>query len=135
MIKVLISADSRYDVDRNFVRAIVEDVLVGHRIKSKAEVEILIVGDRRMHELNHKFRHLDETTDVLAFPLEDPSFTPQGNYKGFINSPDKILRLGDVVISYPQAALSAAEQGVSVEEELKILIEHGVSHLLGIHHQ
>lgn len=134
MIKVIISSDSRYDVDREFVRAVVSESLLKHRLKGKVEVEVTIVGDRRMHELNFKYRHIDDTTDVLSFPLEDPAFSAPENYKGFINPPDKILRLGDVAISYPQAAMAASERGATVEDELKILLEHAVEHLLGIHH-
>ena len=135
MIKVFVHADSRYKVDTNFIRSVVLSVLEKHKVKGKVEVEVAIVGDRRMQELNKTFRNTDETTNVLAFPLEDVSFEPQTSHKGFVNPPDKVLRLGDVVISYPQAAESAAEHNVILEQELTGLIEHGVLHLLGIHHQ
>jgi len=45
------------------------------------------------------------------------------------------LRLGDVVISHPQAQAEAARQGIPINEELSVLVEHGILHLLGIHHQ
>ena len=49
-------------------------------------------------------------------------------------SPDSWLRLGDIVISYPQAMEDASLEGISVDEELRDLVEHGINHLLGINH-
>lgn len=134
MIKIFVETDPRYKVNNQLLKLTALNILKKHRIKGKVEMGIVIVGDRKMQELNRTFRHLDETTDVLAFPLEDASFEPQADHKGFVNPPDNVLRLGDVVISYPQAAKSAAENGVTIDEELVGLVEHGVSHLLGIHH-
>ncbi|HEY5600541.1 MAG TPA: rRNA maturation RNase YbeY [Patescibacteria group bacterium] len=141
MIKVIVSTDPRYEVNRGFVRDFAQEVIAKNKVKGKVELEISIVGDRKMHELNKEYRNIDSPTDVLAFPLEEVSFSPrfiQGNSstakRGFVNFPDKYLRLGDVIISYPQASMSAAERGVVIEEELKFLIEHGINHLLGIHH-
>ncbi len=134
MIKVLVSTDPRYKVDSDFLKKVALNVLKRHKLKGKVEVGIVIVGDRKMQELNRTFRHKDEPTDVLAFPLEDVSFEPSVKHKGFVNPPDNVLRLGDVVISYPQAAKSAAEEGIILEKELEALIEHGILHLLGIHH-
>ncbi|MBI2334764.1 rRNA maturation RNase YbeY [Candidatus Daviesbacteria bacterium] len=82
------------------------------------------------------FRGIDSTTDILSFALEDPS---PGSLQhvpriGFVASPDRVLRLGDIVISYPQAVEDASADGIAVEEEIRALVEHGVSHLLGVHH-
>ena len=52
----------------------------------------------------------------------------------FVVPPDGISHLGDVVISYPQAAIQANEHQHSPEKELAILITHGVLHLLGYDH-
>ena len=90
-----------------------------------------------MHELNRKYRGLDSTTDVLSFALEDanPSYLQHIPRIGFVAAPDKVFRLGDIVISYPQALEDASIDGNSVDEEIRNLVEHGVNHLLGIHHQ
>jgi len=138
MITVLVSSDSRYEVNRDFIRSAVTSALAKNRIKGgKVEVGVSIVGDRKMQELNKTYRQIDETTDVLSFPLEDVSpISASGEKKapGFVRPPDKILRLGDVVISYPQALLEASEDGNTVESKITELLEHGVEHLLGIHH-
>ncbi len=136
MINIIVSSDSRYNVNKISLKMAVVDVLQRHRIGGKIELGINIVGDRKMHELNRKYRGIDSTTDILSFALEDPNPTsPQHISRiGFVASPDKWLRLGDIVISYPQALEDASMDGISVDEEIRTLVEHGVNHLLGIHH-
>ena len=126
MINVLIYKESRYPVSRKAIREAVEETLAEQGIKSKTEVNVSIIGDRKMRDLNKKYAQKDETTDVLSFGLEAGDF---------VNPPDNILHLGDVVISYPQAVKNAAENNVLVDEEIKTLVKHGVLHLLGIHHE
>jgi probable rRNA maturation factor len=127
MFNIIISSDSRYSINKLVIRQAVLNVLTRQKVSGKVEVEVNVVGDRKMHELNKKYRDADETTDVLSFAFEDPSV-------GFIAAPDKILRLGSIVISYPQAVEDAAAEGIPVEEEIQFLVEHGTNHLLGIHH-
>lgn len=136
MINIIVNSDPRYNVNRAVVRAAVLEALQKHRISGKVEVGINIVGDRKMHELNRKFRGIDSTTDILSFALEDPNPTSIRHIPriGFISSPDRVLRLGDIVISYPQALEDASMDGISVDEEIRNLLEHGLNHLLGIHH-
>jgi len=71
----------------------------------------LIASDRELRELNRRFRGKNHATDVLSFP------------------PDEI------VISLDRALTQAAECGHSVEDELKILMLHGVLHLAGMDHE
>ena len=125
MIKINIKAESRYPVDRKLVREVVFSVLDNHSIQA-ALVEILLVGDRKMKALNKKHMGEDQTTDVLSFPLLG---------KNFITPPNDILRLGDIVISYPQAQRQAMEHNKTMDEEINFLVEHGLLHLLGIHHE
>lgn len=136
MINIIVSADPRYNVNKIAIRAAVASALQKHRVSGKVELGVNIVGDRKMHELNRKYRGIDSTTDILSFALEDP--TPANLQHvprvGFVAAPDKWLRLGDIVISYPQAVEDASLDGISVDEEIRILVEHGVDHLLGIQH-
>lgn len=136
MINIIVSSDPRYNINKDAIRIAVAQILQRHRISGKIEVGINIVGDRKMHELNRKFRGIDSTTDILSFALEDPNPTILQHIPriGFISSPDKILRLGDIVISYPQALEDASMDGFSVDEEIRHLVEHGLNHLLGMHH-
>lgn len=81
----------------------------------------LFTHDRRMAALNREFRGKDEPTDVLSFP----SIEPEGNEEG----------LGEIAISLPLAGRQASEQGHSTTIELKILLLHGVLHLMGLDHE
>lgn len=137
MISVLIYTESRFPADRKHIREFVDKYLAD-KVKGPAEVGISIVGDRKMKMLNTKYRGLPETTDVLSFPIDDPHAPTRRDIQvGFSpdkSAPDKVLRLGDVVISYPQAVLEAAETNKLVNQKLEELIAHGINHLLGIHH-
>lgn len=91
----------------------------------------MVIGDRKMMELNEKhMKHLG-TTDVLSFPLGNGT----GSGAGFVNPPDGILRLGDIVVSYPQAVKQAQEHSLLVDDEVCNLVQHGLLHLLGINHE
>ncbi len=138
MVNIIIKADSRYPINRLSIRAAVMGVLSKHKVSGDVEIGVSIVGDRKMHELNKVYRGKDSTTDVLSFALEDPSptFLQQlpANIAGFIAAPDDTLRLGDIIVSHPEAMKDASLDGKSLDEEISFLVEHGTEHLLGIHH-
>lgn len=136
MVNILISSDPRYSINRASIQASVLNVLRRNNVTGRIEIEVCIIGDRKMHEINNKFRGIDSTTDILTFALEDPN--PK-NFQhlprvGFIAAPDQVLRLGSILISYPQALEDASLDGKSVEDEISFLVEHGTNHLLGHHH-
>jgi probable rRNA maturation factor len=83
---------------------------------------VAFVSDDRMWKLNWSFRGKDSTTDVLSFPQE----------LGPHDQPDF---LGDVVISVDQAKKQAKENKLSLENEIKQLILHGLLHLCGYDHE
>jgi len=136
MINIIVSSDSRYNLNKAAIKMAVLQVLQKNNIGGRIEVGINVVGDRKMHELNKKYRGIDSTTDILSFALEDSAESSLQHIPriGFVASPDKWLRLGDIVISYPQALEDASMDGISVDEEIRSLVEHGLDHLLGIHH-
>lgn len=84
--------------------------------EKEKEISITLVSDNKIRQLNRKFHKVDSFTDVLAFPMEDD----------FVSTKDI---LGDVVIS-PEVALRQAKKH-SFEDELVLLVIHGVLHLLG----
>lgn len=84
---------------------------------------IAFIADERMKQLNETFRGKESTTDVLSFPHEPDDFDPDKN------------NLGDIVISAEQAQKQAAENGLSLEAEIKQLILHGALHLCGYDHE
>lgn len=137
MVNIIVNSDPRYSINKQSIQSTVLEVLTNHKITSNVEIGVAIVGDRKMHEFNKKYRGIDETTNILSFALQDPASTSQLQHiprVGFVKAPDNILRLGDILISYPQVIKDASQEGTSIEEELRYLVEHGLKHLLGIHH-
>lgn len=126
MVKAIIKADSKYSLDRKRVKRVVAEFFKKMEVESEMEVGIMIVGDRKMKELNKKYLGVDGTTDVLSFSQTEGEEIrqPQG----------ASLYLGDVVVSWPQALIQAMERNVTVDEEIDFLVQHGLLHLMGIHH-
>lgn len=131
MINVLIHTDTRYPVNRKIIRKAVWDIILINKVKSNTEVSIAVVGERKMKALSNKYLKDNQKHEILSFALEDPAYARDG----FINSPDEILRLGDVVLCWPQVLDLAAKDDVLVDEEIYRLTCHGVEHLLGKHHE
>ncbi|MGQ9455351.1 MAG: rRNA maturation RNase YbeY [Armatimonadota bacterium] len=99
-------------------------VLLAENCPENAEVSILLTGDEAIRELNSRYRGIDAPTDVLAFSqLEGEEFAEEGE-----------VVLGDVVISVETAARQAMEHGHTLEDEMDILLAHGILHLLGYDH-
>ncbi len=125
-VEVLIFVESRYRVDRKRIKSAVFCVLEEQGVKSVLEVSIAIVGDRKMKALNKKYRQKETTTNILSFPLSEGDST---------RLPEDILRLGDIVISYPQIIREAAAEEMLVDDRMEELVRHGMLHLLGLHHE
>lgn len=124
-VKILTFVESRYKVNRKKIKQAVHEVLDEHQITSPCEVSLAFVGDRKMRSLNKKFRNLDKSTNILSFPLSEGEQTPL---------PADVLRLGDIIISYPTLIKEAAEEDMMVDERVDMLVRHGLLHLLGEHH-
>jgi probable rRNA maturation factor len=89
------------------------------------EISILFVGDQGIRDLNQQFRNIDRPTDVLSFPQV---------LVGELEIPGALV-LGDVAISLETAQCQSEEHGLSFEEELTLLLIHGILHLLGYNHE
>jgi probable rRNA maturation factor len=87
---------------------------VCREVRLRGDVNVLLTHDRRMRELNRRFRRKDKTTDVLSFPS---------------------LNGGDIAISIPLAKSSARELRHGVADEIKVLVLHGALHLKGHDHE
>jgi len=85
------------------------------------EVSIYITDDPTIRKLNKTYRGKDKPTDVLSFPFGEKV----GN----------TLILGEIIISWDTAKRQAKELGHSVEDEIKRLLAHGFTHLLGYDHE
>jgi len=109
------------DCKKNLVNA-VKETLQQFGDVEPSDLTLVITNDEHMRQLNLQFRNIDSPTDVLAFPSRE-------------SDPDTGRRyLGDVLISYPHALAQATTRGHSVQDELALLVIHGVLHLLGFDH-
>lgn len=95
-----------------------------NELRVQAELSIALVSDVEMQRLNSTYRRVDRPTDVLAFPMSER--TDDGPHPRL---------LGDVVISVDTAARQAAQRDVGLAEEVRVLLTHGILHLLGYDHE
>lgn len=131
MVNILIKTDSKFNINRDRIKNTIARFLNEKKVKGHIEISISIVGDRMMRQLNKKYRNIETTTDVLSFPLSADERTSTR----FVDPPDNVLRLGDIIVSYPQAIEQAAQQNKMVYDKIDELVEHGLLHLMGIHHE
>jgi probable rRNA maturation factor len=127
-ISVIIGRGFGRQVKADWLTVIAEEVLSTEKAASESEVSIVITGQEQIEDLNRRYLQADHATDVLSFPLVSPEET------GFVMPPDNKVRLGEVIISYPQAVIQAEEHGHTVKKEIAILLIHGILHLLGHDH-
>lgn len=131
-LKVLIKADGRYKFDRKRVRRAVKELLKEKDIGGKVVLSVLVVGERKIKELNKKYLGKNEVTDVLSFSqVEGDDYIDSGVCR---NDEEESLVLGDVVVCYNVAKKQAVKMNKLLDEEIEFLVLHGVLHLLGIHH-
>jgi len=118
-------------IDEDWARRIAQTVLKAEGLVPLYEVGLVFTDSEVIKQLNRDYRGVDEPTDVLAFHM-----LPQKEVDdSFALPPDGVTRLGEVIISYPQAVAQAREQGHSTERELALLVIHGILHLLGYDHE
>ena len=101
----------------------VRNILISLQCEKK-EISILLADDKKIRELNRHYRGLDRSTDVLSFPQHE------GDKQGL--NPHL---LGDVVVSTVTARRQSTQHKLSLEEELVLLLTHGILHLLGYDHE
>lgn len=91
---------------------------------TELEFSVIIVDNKRIHEINKEYRGIDRPTDVISFALEDNEEIKFDNYRV----------LGDIYISIDKVREQAKEYGHSEKRELAFLTVHGFLHLLGYDH-
>jgi len=94
---------------------------------SDQHLSALIVEDAEMRAMNHQYRKINKTTNVLSFPFRE------GVDESLMELP--FQELGDIVISIEKARQEAAELGTALEHRIAWLIVHGILHLLGYDHE
>lgn len=113
------------DLDLTAFERLAGFVLDREDVMEAAELSIAVVSAEEIAELNERYRGVSGPTDVLSFECDDPCPVES----------DEPVAIGDVVIAPEIAATQAAELGHTVEEELNLLLVHGILHLLGYTHE
>ena len=116
-------------------------VLTARGVKGETEVSLLFVDEEAIAALNEQFLGKEGPTDVLSFPIEDepgptgrsPDFGGSG--PGVTPEQGPLTLLGDVVICPVVAARNAVEHEISLDDEVALLVVHGLLHLLGMDHE
>ncbi len=125
-ISVLIFVESRYKVNRKRIKKAIGNVIDKNEVSGPVEISVAIVGDRKMRQLSNKYKNEDKTRSILSFSQVEGEA---------VGGPKDVLRLGDIVLSYPQVINDAVRDEMLVDDKVDELIEHGMMHLLGMHHE
>ena len=132
-INVLVEEGIEIAPDFDWMQKVIETVLVADNAPPNVEISLVITNQERIQELNRDYRGKDQPTDVLSFSMSEQKV--EEDPVAFIGPPDGLIHLGEVIISYPQALLQAAESGHSIKQEMATLIIHGVLHIQGYDHE
>ncbi len=128
MIKVLISKQGNFPVRVSAIKKKLVSFLTKSGIVSDAEVSIAIVNEKKMLEVGKKYLDDKKLHNVLSFTTSEVG-------DSFRYPPDGKIYLGEIVVCFPVALLEAKRENVLIDEKVYELIEHGATHLLGIHHE
>ncbi len=111
---VEVNNQTKNKIPVSLIEKVAKEFLKVHE-RQEFELSIVIVSDKAIKKLNHRYRKLDQITDVLAFPGD---------------ADDKFL--GEIIIDYAQIKRQAKLYSNSTEEELIFILVHGLLHLLGL---
>lgn len=127
-MSVLISNDANLDtlLSEDEVCAIVARVLTAEGVERDVEISLSYVDEDEMHELNRQWRDIDRTTDVLSFEC-DSAFDEDIPV-------DEVLELGDIILAPEVIVRQAPGFGNDPADECRLMLVHGLLHLLGYDH-
>jgi len=117
------------------IKYCVRTALLHEHVSEPCEVSVLITNDQVMRWMNNEYRGIDDTTDVLSFPMQTPE-EPGRVYTGpGARDPETgTIPLGEIVISAQRVIIQAKENGQSREKEAAYLSVHSLLHLIGYDH-
>ncbi|MBI2855292.1 MAG: rRNA maturation RNase YbeY [Chloroflexi bacterium] len=121
-------------VTKTWLRSVAQKALQFDNSPTPLSISLVIADDDTVRDLNRRYRGYDETTDVLAFPLQEIGEDGHHGADDFPVIPSETSELGEIVVSYPQAARQAREGKKPIRSELALLVVHGILHLLGYDH-
>lgn len=145
MSPVVFVADEQDDqkVDTQRWMQLANDVLTAEKVGDEIEVSVVFVNEKSIADLNERFMGKTGVTDVLSFPIDEVQSPggrqpdSGGNGPGGANDDDEddpTALLGDVVICPAVAKKNAPKHAGKFDDEIALLLVHGLLHLLGMDH-
>lgn len=120
-VTVTIAASCAALADETDLARVATRALAAEGVVEPVGVTIVVVDDATIHELNRRYLHHDEPTDILTFALADDV--------GFVAPGPRAL--GEIYLSCERAAAQCTDWGNTPEREIRFLVLHGLLHLLG----
>ena len=129
-MSVFLADEQSEEIGLSDLRSLAEMVLSEEGYPKDTEVTILLIDEEEMSEYNERFLNRSGPTDVLAFPVEDllPGVVPEHDPHG------PPLMIGDVIVAPAYIRRQATENSVAFEDEMALMVTHGVLHLIGYDH-
>lgn len=129
-MSIFLADEQTQEVGLSDLHSLAQLVLSEEGFSDDVEVTLIFVSESEMAAYNERFLDREGPTDVLAFPVEDlmpgvvPDIDPQG----------PPLMLGDVIIAPGYVRRQAERDGIGFEDEIALMVTHGILHLLGYDH-
>ena len=141
--KVHKNFDADYCVSEDWITLVADITLKPHIFVRNCDLNIIIADDNLLKSLNLNHKGINDSTDVLSFnmgPIDDfvviDDISSNSSSKSDFIIPDGAPGiLGEVIISIEKVASQSEEKGISFDQELAILVIHGILHILGFDHE
>ncbi|MEA1902502.1 MAG: rRNA maturation RNase YbeY [Actinomycetota bacterium] len=130
-MSVFVANEQDEELDLAGLHGLAELILKEEGYPTETEVTLLLVSEEEMTGYNERFLSRSGPTDVLAFPVEDllPGVVPEYNPHG------PPLMIGDIIVAPAYVRRQASEIEVTFEDEMALMVTHGILHLIGYDHQ
>jgi probable rRNA maturation factor len=130
-MNVFVADHQATSLDLAALRSLAERVLIAEGYPSDTQVSLVLVDDAEMADRNRRYLGNDGPTDVLAFPLEhlQPGSAPTRRPE------EPPVMLGDVLIAPGYVKQQATDTGAAFEDEMDLMVVHGLLHLMGYDHE
>lgn len=131
MAKIYVKKQSNCPVKASEIKKNLRSFINKRGVVSDYELSIAIVGEKKMLDISRKYLKDSKVHNVLSFTEDE--IRKRGK-EGFVYPPEKLF-LGEIIVCYPKAFEEARQEGKRINEKVNELLEHGVLHLMGIHHE
>jgi probable rRNA maturation factor len=130
-VNVFLADEQSIQVDLSEIVPLAEHVMRMERLPEDSEVAIVLIDNAEMARYNELYMGKPGPTDVLSFPIEDGQ-----PGEPLVRDPDgPPVNLGDIFIAPQVVSANASAAGVALQDELALMVVHGMLHLLGWDHE